>query len=189
MMLLGLLAAVGCGNDGFSPSAPSGKALNELTPDQAKTLCLEAETFSQSFLSPAAKVEYMCRVAGLEASTLAGSNPTDADIQAFCKVGYDACKRNPPVIEPDPTPAEICADATPATCAATVGQLTACVNERTADYERLLVPCNRLTKAKVLEIATADDGPACRTFQSLCPSQAASALTTTMTSALEAMKR
>lgn len=183
-----LVSAVGCGSDGFNPSAPGGTRIGDLSPDQGKTLCIETVSYVQSVLSPAARVEYACRMEGIQATAAAGSNPTDADIQAFCKVGYDACKRNPPVVPPDPAPATQCAGGLTNSegCPATIDQFTACVNETVDAYPRYIVPCSQLTRAKVLALALAEQGPACRTIETLCPDQAASALMTS--SSMKSMK-
>jgi hypothetical protein len=187
-----VLAVVGCdgGSSTFNPSGPGATPIEQLSPQQATTLCTEELTFEANFLSPSTKVEYTCRVAGFQAVALAGNSiATDADVQAFCKVGYDACKANPPASDPAPTDiTTVCATASTITvgCSATVDQYAACINERVGMLPKVAPPCNQLTKAKLLEIALTQDGPACTHVMDLCPQLASSEM---MTSALKIMKR
>lgn len=191
-----VLAVAGCGGGGtsaFHPSAPGGTPVNQLSAQQAKTLCTEGLTYEANAFSPAAQVEYSCRLAGYQAvSLVANDNTTDAEAQSFCKVGYDACKANPPPVDTtQPDIAAECATAMAdvASCTATVDQYTACVNERTGAVAQLIVPCSQLTKAKLLEILikSNENGPACEVLANSCAQMLN--YTDMMSSALKSMKR
>ena len=178
------IVVAGCGGgDGgpstFDPSAPGGTPLNQLDATQATALCTEELTYEDNAFSPASQVEYTCRAAGYEAVGIgATTSSTDAEIQAFCMAGYNACKSNPPMPAPSTDIAMVCATAmaTLPACTATVNQYAACINERARSVPKTLVPCSQVTKAKVLELLLTPDGPACAAFNPACPALAASAL-------------
>jgi hypothetical protein len=192
-VLVGVLAVVACGGGSepatFNPSGPGSTPINQLSAADATKLCTEELTHEENAFSPASEAEYTCRAEGYDAVGLAATDTsTDAEIQAFCKVGYDACKSNPPAPPAGAPIATVCADAMAqvTTCTATVDQYAACVNERFALVPKLIVPCNQLTRAKLLEIVLTADGPACQTFAAACPDLAGSEM---MRSPLELMKK
>lgn len=191
MMLVGLLAAVGCGSDSFQSSVPGGKPLNELSADEAFTLCTEAASYTQAALPPATLIEYECRSAGVETALLLPGLPTDAQTRDACRLGYDACKRNPPTVGPTPNVAQVCAGAMGefASCQATVDTYVTCLNEALASIAGNLPPCNQLTTLQVLRIATDEvpQPPTCQVLAAVCPTVASD--DEAMSSALKLMKR
>jgi hypothetical protein len=182
-ILLAMIVVAGCGGGGgpatFAPSAPGGAAINTLDAAQATKLCTEETTYEDNAFDPATEVEYACRVEGLKAVDLAATDSsTDAQLQAFCQAGYNACKSNPPDTTPTPAAdiAVICANAMAAVtgCNATVSQYAACINEQANMLPKVLPACSQVTRAKLLEILLTTDGPACMTFNAACPDLAAS---------------
>lgn len=180
MIGLGVLVAVGCGSDGFNPSAPGSTRLNDLPPQDSSKLCIEALTFYQAKVSRAVELESACRGAGVTRVLSLPNQPTDAETRATCQAGYDACKTSPPPLVSDQSPADLCAAGAGdfGTCTATVDQYAACVTEVATTYATTIPPCSQLTTAKVLELIDDEGGPACQAIATVCPDSATSALMT-----------
>lgn len=186
LVIVGVLFAMGCGADGFQPSAPGGTPLNQLSAQQAQQLCKEDVSYEQAAFSEPQRLEYTCRALAIVSVLNLPATSTDAQLQAGCTATYELCKADPPTVTPS-NPAVVCAAAASdiANCAATVSQYAACVNEAVDSVPRLVVPCSQVTKGKVVDLLAS--GPACTTLEGLCPDLNASALKTS--SPLTQMKR
>jgi hypothetical protein len=188
-----IIAAIGCGGggSGFSPSVPSDKPLGSLSTSDATKLCMDTASYLMSQTKALETKENQCRITGLALAALAAMDSTasDAMLQQACQAGYQLCETAPAdggfTTDVDAGTSTIdCSNPTiPATCTATVAQYSACVNEQTAAIQSLFVPCNQLTKAKLMTFSGDDggastSGPACAAFQAACPgiSMMASAL-------------
>jgi hypothetical protein len=149
----------------FTSSIPAGTPLNTLTPSQLQTLCSEGD----AFLAPYRPTidDFGCR---LEAVFLAGLGAsTDAEARTACQQFYDQCKAS------GSTSTTMC-NAPAADCMATVGELTACINDQAPLFSSALnsLPsCSTLTLADLQSDGGITDGPptppSCATYQQKCP--------------------
>jgi hypothetical protein len=170
------------GGGAFTTSLPAGTKVTSLTTAQATQLCNDLESYVNNNLFPS-----ICK----EASALSGpeaayfdllENPsaTDADLRAACVSAAAMDAGNPCTdIQLDGGTETCDISQIPATCQATVGDYTTCINDMaTADNQLYAsVPsCSTLTAASVTAYFAADGGasaeppePAsCSKFDSTC---------------------
>jgi hypothetical protein len=197
--------AMGCGGggggSGFSTSVPASKPLNQLSAADATKLCMDTEAYLQAQLSAElSSTDFACRAVGLEVAALsADASSTTASVRQACQDAYTACLNSPAdagVGDIDAgTSSTDCTNAQQqlSTCSATVGQLSACVNEETSSVQSAFPPCDQLTLTEVSAV-TADggtdpttSGPACTAIDTACPGFSTD--TSMMSSMLSATKR
>lgn len=165
-IIVALSWAVGCGSEGFDPSEPGATPLNQLSVQEVNHLCREWVAFRKAAYPSEKEIEYGCRYSGIDEATSSNVGPTDADVQAACKAGYDRCTQDPrpPVWS---RPAVVWCEGFPAfaaACTGTVDQYAACITEQAVAPPP--PACDRLTRAD-LEAAL-KPGPACATFDATC---------------------
>jgi hypothetical protein len=205
--------AMGCGGgssgsgSGFSPSVPASTPLNKLSTSQAMQLCTDTGTYlTSSIAAEISSPTFECQVVGVEVATLSfdPSSSTNATVQKACQDAYDACLKAPPDAGADDVDAgagTFTSDCTTtqgelATCSATVGQYTACVDELTLVFTDAFPPCNQLTVAEV-SASTSDagtdptsSGPACTALNKACPGATGdTSMTSSMLSATKSALR
>jgi hypothetical protein len=177
--LLGLLtvgAMIGCGpgsggssGGGFSTSAPSATAVQNLTPSQASQLCTDLTNYlnqqvdSQSYCQTAA-------VIGIAQAAQQQPSLTDAELQAACEA---TVAQYCPTASPDGGAASC---GSTAGCSATVEQISACANDEAAylkQFEAMFPTCATITRAKLASVnpdASPDMEPAsCKPLDTSCP--------------------
>jgi hypothetical protein len=134
----------GCGGGGgegtFTTSVPGDRPLGGLTPGELITFCADGQKFSAQ---PTVKQD-RCRLAAfLGAADVATFSPTatDADLKMACSQVYDNCSSSTPNC-PHP----------PATCTATVAELTTCATAtaaQTHDLAGKLPDCGAIDRASI----------------------------------------
>jgi hypothetical protein len=137
---------MGCDDGGgpgrFMTSVPANKPINTLSSGEIATLCADAETF----VTKSAFHDDLCRLDAFLATTfVTSSTSTDAELSAACTSAYNACVA-------DVTGSTATCDPPPATCTATVGELTACANDEAAQFHEMaakLPTCAGITRAAV----------------------------------------
>lgn len=173
VVLMGLVSALcaACGSDdggsGFSPSVSSDKELGSLSEPDVKKLCDDVQSYASSVADSLKDVS--CRSAGIAAAVTGGAE-TDADARVACKTAYDKCLATPADTDEEPC------ERPPATCKATVGELTACLNAYPT-YVKATLPnlpaCNTIEVAKLSSYFETPDKPeapaACKTYDTKCP--------------------
>ena len=173
-----LMGSVSCSsNDGgstgsgtFTTSVSSTATLSSLTSAQQTQLCNDLKSFAASSTEYADAVEVGCRLAGIVVGAL--SNPTsDGALQQACMPVYTNCKATPP---DQSTVSNVACTAPPATCQATVAELTACLNDTFSELHGLLssVPsCSQVTLAYLKGDAgiSSVTSASCTAFKSKCP--------------------
>lgn len=163
MTFLGLALAVGCGSDGFNPSAPGSKPLNQLTTQEETRLCEEVVAYGKVAYSESRRAEEECRVAGLLAARDLALESTATQLQAACREAYGACKVDPPA-PPDVSDCSTAHDELMA-CTATVDQFAACLDEQLA---HAIPSCAGLTREIITEESRNESGPACTIYYASC---------------------
>ncbi len=157
-LMIAVLAMGACGDSGrIDLGLPRGKALNEITDAEARTIC---ENVDPADIEITFSREQECTIGAVFASST----------QAQCEMLRDACLARPP--EPRPTPEQQdCSMAETsdfADCRATVGEAEDCLNDYLDASESYL---KGLTCA---DAATATDEPplppSCVSIQDRCPS-------------------
>jgi hypothetical protein len=162
--------AVACSGSTFSPGVDGNKPINQLSDTELQTICMNIES------QPSLKEE-QCRSLGLVfAAVGAGPTTTDAELQATCATAYSQCE-NPAAagdLDAGVTTTNSC-NRPGASCTATVGQLSACINEIIAMPDPI-PPCNQLTAAKLMTLTSAPSGsslvmsgPVCKAYMAVCP--------------------
>lgn len=159
---LALVVAIGCGSDGFDPSAPGNKPLDQLTTQEATTLCEESIAHFKAVYPQSRRTEDDCRVAGLTAARDVAFESPPAELQAACKSAYAACKSDPPAPPQDFDCAGARAEL--ARCTATVDQYAACLNEQ---LDHVIPSCAGLTRQIIIDEITAS-GDACEVYYASC---------------------
>ncbi len=154
---LAIVALVGCGGNssggGFTTSVPSGTKLTSLTPQQAMQLCTDFDTSATTALTPD-----LCKLLAIEATALSLSYPgagqqSDATLRMTCSQTYNSCLGGDGGI----TTTSNCDPSTfttePATCTATVGEVTMCFNadlNATNQQVAALPSCSSVTSANLI---------------------------------------
>ncbi len=195
----------GSGGPGFNPSVPASTPLNKLSSSQAMQLCTDTGTYlNSSITTEINSPTFECQVVGIEVATLSfdATSSTNATVQKACQDAYTACLKAPPDAGADDVDGgTFTSDCTTtqgdiATCSATVGQYTACVDELTSVFTDAFPPCNQLTVAK-LSASTSDagtdpttSGPACTALDNACPGATGdTSMTSSMLSAAKGTTR
>jgi hypothetical protein len=133
------------GSGPFTTSVPSSTPLTGLSGAQQTQLCKDFTAYADTTLVPA-----LCKSVGLLLAAFSGGT-TDADLQTACAAGYASC------LASDGGATVTCSpNATPSTCTATVGDLTACFNAQSAAAAQI-PSCSSLTAAS-LASALGDGG-------------------------------
>jgi hypothetical protein len=162
------MLGAGCGGGGggptFSTSVPSGSAVNTLTPAQLTQLCNDIDSFTSKELSSTS----ICQAATVAVvAQQAAQNPglSDAELQVTCANEMSlVCTL---VVD---------AGSSGANCTATVGQISACLNDQgaaIARYEGMFPACSAITRAKLAAIdldAGIAEPASCTALRSSCPS-------------------
>ena len=138
----------GSGTGTFSTSVPSGTKLSNISSTQATQLCNDFNTYATNTLNP-----YFCREIGIFGAAFGGGT-TDAEVQAACTAAYNSCLTGNTTTMCDPT--MLASNNGSATCTATVGDLTSCLNDSTGPL-KALPTCSSLTVAG-LAAMSADAG-------------------------------
>ncbi len=137
----------GSGNSSgtFTTSVPGSTPLTGLSGPQATQLCNDFGTYAEATLTPE-----LCKVEGLLLAALSGGT-TDAMLRTACASGYQSC------LASDAGATVTCnLTAAPSTCTATVGDLTACLNQSSTATDQI-PSCSTLTAA-MLATFLADGG-------------------------------
>ena len=188
VVVVAMLGA-GCGGGGgsgatFSTGVPSGSAVNTLTPAQLTQLCNDVA----SFMSKERSAATSCQAAA--ASVIAASaalNPglTDADLQTACATEMSGiCSLLDAGVAGSPD-GGTSSCSLGANCTATVGQISACLNDEGAAVSRyagMFPACSAITRAKLTAIdldAGIAQPASCTALQSSCPSLPSSLSTLT----------
>jgi hypothetical protein len=164
---------------GFTTSVPSGTKLTGLTTAQATQFCSDVGSYFDSTFLP-----MLCHasapLSGLEAAyldLLENSSASNSELQAAC-TGAAADAGSCSDLEDGGT--QSCdVSSEPATCQATVGDFTKCLDDTTAadlQYYASLPSCSTLTAANVTAFFQADGGSSlnppeptsCSMFDSTC---------------------
>ncbi len=180
----------GCGGDddggmgtassfSFSSTLPTSVELGQLAHEQQATLCAELTSFASNV--NVCGIEANCRRAGVMSASL-GRPGSDADARALCTNAYQRCKEQ---LLPDAVPSIGCPSSISVLCAATVGDLAACVNALDSLFDAQLnatPECRTLTLTSLsqngLVSADAEGGsaltsvpPSCRALTRQCSTQ------------------
>jgi hypothetical protein len=114
----------------FSTTVPANKPIGSLGLVEVDTLCRDVAKAYYSFLNGAVKIDSRCRVS---ASLLAQEEQSDPLLDGggfTCDQAYDECVHAEPPTEPFmcwiPIPSDL---PVPQQCDATVGDVSACINE------------------------------------------------------------
>jgi hypothetical protein len=177
LAVLPLFLTLGCGGGGgggFNPGVAGNKPLNTLSDAEVATLCKNADAYFSS--SPDIK-EANCRTAGVFAVAFTASvGATDKQLQDACQTVYNQCIKAPASSSGgDGGTSNGTCNKPPASCTATVDQMTACLNELTATLKNSVPACNTLTVASLGASANPPDGgsdttgPACKAYEAACP--------------------
>jgi hypothetical protein len=202
---LAIAALVGCGGNssggGFTTSVPSGTKLTSLTPQQAMQLCTDFDTYATTALSPD-----LCKLLAIEATALlsfsATAQPSDAALRMTCTQTYNSCLAGG---DGGITTTSSCDPSTfttePATCTATVGDLTMCTNASvTATKQELaeLPSCSSVTAANLISslatiAAQADAGMSmsatCTELETNCSMGSSSSSTVALVTAARRLRK
>jgi hypothetical protein len=155
----------------FQPSVSADRSLESLTTAEADTLCRDIAGAYFSFLTGAVQTDQLCRMT-VNAVTSDALRTSDGgfDASGFCADYYVECTRMVPPVDPFFCPIPI--GRWPASCAATVRDVSACLNEMAA-----LDPIGRCVNVPgCARDASADAGapapsamPACERLYRICP--------------------
>jgi len=169
-VLLGFVIceAAGCGGGSgtptFATSLPASATVETLSSSQQQQLCDEATSFGEMLLrSPG-----FCQAMGVSAAVsdaTSDPNMTDADIQNECSTLSQFCQ----VTLNYGTSSSTC---DPTTCAVTVGELTACMNDTGTAfhaYASSVPPCSALTRAMIATLGPGPNPPSCAVVSQQCP--------------------
>jgi len=179
------MVGVGCGSSGgggptFSTRVPSGSAVNTLTPAQLTQLCNDIDSFTSKELS-STSICQAATVAIVAQQAAQNTGLSDAELQLLCSSEMSVVCSSGTTGSPDGG-ASNCGSG--ANCTATVGQISACLNDQgaaIARYEGMFPACNAVTRAKLAAI-NLDAGIAkpasCTALQSSCPSFASASTST-----------
>ena len=178
--VLVVLVAMGCGSSStsgggggsFNTSVSGNKSLSSLSDADKAQLCKDVDTF----LKTPTVVAAQCKLAGfLAAALIVGfdQNATDAMLKTTCSQAVVACTSGGGDASSGDSMNMCTTDKFPATCTATVAELSACIQ----DFPKLSdnVPdCNSITRASLS--ADGGGGPtgmpattACDTLSTKCP--------------------
>jgi hypothetical protein len=136
----GLLPAVhGCGGGGFNSRVDGSKQLEDISADEAKQLCEDANDYADSTIGSAELEKYGCSVAAI----YTGAGSVD-DPKGDCQTAYDACIANPPGNTTS------CDMATSPPCTATVDDYEKCIEETAAAIEDFVssFSCDKVDELK-----------------------------------------
>jgi hypothetical protein len=178
-LALASAALAGCGGDDdggmgtttdahFSSTLLSSSAIGKLTSEQQVTLCADISRFATGFDSCA--TETVCRFTAITSAGLASAK-TDGDARTACSDGHQQCEQQ---LAAGTFSSLGCAAAMKRPqCTATVGELTACLNDLAAAMDVTTSPlCDKLTLAQLSEDPLASAVPAsCQTVIRTCWSQ------------------
>jgi hypothetical protein len=180
MVVIGFFL-VGCGGGGggggggthFSTSVSGSAPVASLSGGQQAQLCGDIQHFASSLTGDLCRAEAFLAAALLEATNSSASN---ADLQSACNAAYSDCVN----ASADAGTGQ-CDFSTinPATCTATVAQVSACLNDLGAQTDRAVAAfpsCSSVTAQSITSAgssATQDAGagqPAsCVTLNNVCP--------------------
>ncbi|HVV52643.1 MAG TPA: hypothetical protein VHO06_23480 [Polyangia bacterium] len=156
---------------GFSTSVPGSTPLGGLSSGQATTLCNDIDAYFKTRIAP----DFCKEQALIGALTvqLTNSSASDADLQAACTSAYTACLTGDGGITGGAAcnPAQVMGE--PATCKATVGDLSTCLNDDgTASDQAVsaLPSCATLTAAQLTAALGGDAGAPNATDPASCAS-------------------
>lgn len=167
------------GSGGFSTSVPSGTKLTGLTTAQATQLCSDIGSYFDSTFLP-----MLCHasapLSGLEAAyldLLENSSASNSELQAACAAAAADAGSCSDLEDGGTQSCDVSSE--PATCQATVGDFTKCLNDTTTadvQYYASLPSCSTLTAASVTAVFEADGGSSlnppeptsCSIFDSTC---------------------
>jgi hypothetical protein len=147
----------GGGGGSFSTSVPSSSKVNTLSPSQSQQLCNDLSSYTQRQL----KNLNLCQGAAvLQAASDAMSDTTltDSALQAGCSQYLTFCNA---VLSGGFDGGTTTTTCDTSTCTATVGQVTACVNDDMAAaqaYFQMLPSCSMVTRARLMSV-NPDAGP------------------------------
>lgn len=157
---------------GFSTSVPASKPVNTLTQQEQTQLCSDLNGYVDDTLTEQLKVP-LCRGKAL-AAALQGGAKTDAEARAACKPAYEKCLTEP--VDTGFDSKQMC-DAPAQDCAATVGELSSCI-QALPGYLQASLPdlpaCDAIEIAKLSEYTAEKPQPAepaaCTAYEKKCPS-------------------
>lgn len=148
---------------GFTTSIGSGTKITGLTSGQATQLCSDIESYENRTLTPIT-CPALPAIEGLDAANddlIENSSATGAELQAACtarKADAGTC----PISSSADAGLDSCdISSVPSTCTATVGDLTACLDDMVTSYSQFVaaIPtCTTLTPAIVAAYFAADGG-------------------------------
>jgi hypothetical protein len=181
----------------FTTSVPSGTKLTGLTSAQQTQLCNDLDTYVDHTLPELCNAAAATAVNGLEAARvdlIENPNTPDAQLRADCSAadadaGANASRCTDLLQDAGTQTCDI--SSTPATCEATVGDYTKCLNDTTTSslqYYASFPTCSTITAASVNAFFAADGGlssgppePAsCAMFDSTCSVDGGTAAMTNM---------
>lgn len=157
-------SAASCGNDDdksngggggkFSAGVSGSTVVGTLDQASINKVCMNLKSFVTTNYVPE-----FCRIQGglVAAGKLYASSQgmaTDAQLQAACTTGYNACVANPTEVTKD---FDDCGSPDP-TCTATVSEYEACVNDTPAAIKTAFAPfpaCDKVTSAALVSLASA----------------------------------
>jgi hypothetical protein len=175
-MASGLIAVVGffgCGGGSggttFSTSVPSGTQVQSLTPAQANQLCNDINSYLTKLVDSPSLCQYAA-VSATASQAMQNTSLTDTQLQVLCSAtATAACAL---LSTPD---AGTSSCGSTAGCTATVGQISACLNDTGpafTTFENMFPSCSMVTRAKLasLKLDAAPVEPAsCAGLNTTCP--------------------
>lgn len=157
----------GGSGSGFSTSVPSSQKLGSLSAEDTTKLCADVKAYATSLSSQLKAVS--CKTSGLLGAAFADAK-TDSQAQSACKTAYDKC-----IAAPAQTSTDTCTPP-PATCMATVGELTACFNDIPGYISSASNAIPSCATLKLSDLMTTTDPTAslkepasCTSYQAKCP--------------------
>jgi hypothetical protein len=143
--VVGLLGCGGNGN-GFSTGVDPSKPLGSLDQNEFNQICASVRSWLTNTQDRTRKLS--CQVSAVSRARVGAT--TDADIKLRCQQRYDECVAGLAAQGDAGAPRVSTTTCTkpPASCTATVGEYEACVNDTSAEYDRVfgMVPtCSSLT--------------------------------------------
>src|SRR5262245_38047243 len=168
--------AVGsCGGDaggsGVNTSIPGNKPLNTLTQGEINTLCMD---IGRSFANDQQIQQGSCKILAFTLTAFAAIDPsaTDAQLQAACNEGYNACVSGGGAA--DAGGAAMCT-VPDGSCTATVAELTACAADSKVALQQsfsAIPACSAITRAGLdmgADAGTPMQSAGCMTFMTKSP--------------------
>ena len=153
---------------GFSTSVPSSQQLGSLSDADTTKLCNDIKSYQTSLNSQLKALS--CKTSGLFGAAFA-QPATDAEAQSACKTAYDKCVAAPAQSDGD----DACTPP-PASCTATVGELTACMNDLPGyitSASNAIPSCASLKLSDLMSTTDPSDSvkePAsCTSYEAKCP--------------------